>query len=179
MCNGGSSGTCLDTLTAPHLLHQLLVASTYPWPHDQHFAETSPPLRKVLLGITSFYSYCTFFIPILSYPVLLDTLASQLGCIAFSYQNHNRSAEDLVIVTITSMIRQLHANNVSTFRRSPLSEISGSLGDLGTLLPLMIALAVNNSISLSTTFVFSGLWNIFTGVVFGSKSFLILSLLFY
>ncbi|KAH7350756.1 sulfate transporter-like protein [Rhexocercosporidium sp. MPI-PUGE-AT-0058] len=64
-------------------------------------------------------------------------------------------------------IRRLHANNVATFRKSPLSEISGSLGDLGTLLPLMIALAVNNSISLSTTLVFSGLWNIFTGVAFG------------
>ncbi|KAK0108242.1 hypothetical protein ONS95_003061 [Cadophora gregata] len=64
-------------------------------------------------------------------------------------------------------IRRLHTNNVATFRKSPLSEISGSLGDLGTLLPLMIALAVNNSISLSTTLVFSGLWNIFTGVAFG------------
>ncbi|PBP15336.1 sulfate transporter, partial [Diplocarpon rosae] len=64
-------------------------------------------------------------------------------------------------------IRRLHANNVATFRKSPLSEISGSLGDLGTLLPLMIALAVNNSISLSTTLVFSGLWNIVTGVWFG------------
>ncbi|KUJ15804.1 uncharacterized protein LY89DRAFT_707939 [Mollisia scopiformis] len=66
-----------------------------------------------------------------------------------------------------TQIRRLHANNVAVLRSSPLSEISGSLGDLGTLLPLMIALAVNNSISLSTTLVFSGLWNIFTGVAFG------------
>jgi Molybdate transporter of MFS superfamily len=66
-----------------------------------------------------------------------------------------------------AQIRRLHANNVATLRSSPLSEISGSLGDLGTLLPLMIALAVNNSISLSTTLVFSGFWNIFTGVAFG------------
>ncbi|KAH8685813.1 sulfate transporter-like protein [Tricladium varicosporioides] len=66
-----------------------------------------------------------------------------------------------------TQIRHLYANNVNTFKRSPLSEISGSLGDLGTLLPLMIALAVNNSISLSTTLVFSGLWNILTGVAFG------------
>lgn len=64
-------------------------------------------------------------------------------------------------------IRHFHANNIATFQKSPLSEISGSLGDLGTLLPLMIALAVNNSISLSTTLVFSGLWNILTGVAFG------------
>ncbi|KAH6674278.1 sulfate transporter-like protein [Halenospora varia] len=66
-----------------------------------------------------------------------------------------------------TQIRRLHVNNVNTLKRSPLSEISGSLGDLGTLLPLMIALAVNNSISLSTTLVFSGLWNILTGAAFG------------
>lgn len=66
-----------------------------------------------------------------------------------------------------SNTRRIHAHNVSTFRRDPLAEISGSLGDLGTLLPLMIALALNNSISLSTTLVFSGIWNIMTGVFFG------------
>ncbi|KAI1814167.1 hypothetical protein GGS20DRAFT_430894 [Poronia punctata] len=64
-------------------------------------------------------------------------------------------------------IKRLNRNNVATIRSSPLPEISGALGDLGTLLPLMITLAVNGSISLSTTLVFSGLFNIITGVVFG------------
>lgn len=64
-------------------------------------------------------------------------------------------------------IRRFHRNNVNTLRRSPLTEIAGALGDLGTLLPLMITLAVNGSISLSTTLVFSGLYNLITGVVFG------------
>ncbi|KAH8671359.1 hypothetical protein BX600DRAFT_458922 [Xylariales sp. PMI_506] len=62
---------------------------------------------------------------------------------------------------------RFHRHNVTTLRRSPLSEISGALGDLGTLLPLMIALAVNGSISLSTTLVFSGLYNLLTGIIFG------------
>ncbi|KAH8820963.1 hypothetical protein F5884DRAFT_661400 [Xylogone sp. PMI_703] len=64
-------------------------------------------------------------------------------------------------------ILQHHRNNVATLRASPLSEVSGALGDLGTLLPLMIALAVNKSISLSSTLIFSGLFNILTGIVFG------------
>ncbi|KAI1331800.1 hypothetical protein F5Y16DRAFT_359274 [Xylariaceae sp. FL0255] len=64
-------------------------------------------------------------------------------------------------------IKVFHRNNVATIRRSPLAEVSGALGDLGTLLPLMIALAMNGSITLSTTLVFSGFFNIFTGVVFG------------
>jgi hypothetical protein len=64
-------------------------------------------------------------------------------------------------------IRKFHRNNVQTLRNSPVAEISGALGDLGTLLPLMIALALQGSISLSTTLVLSGVYNIATGVVFG------------
>ncbi|KAI3394669.1 hypothetical protein diail_2416 [Diaporthe ilicicola] len=58
-------------------------------------------------------------------------------------------------------------HNLRTIRHAPLSEISGALGDLGTLLPLMIALALQGSISLPSTLVFSGLFNIATGAVFG------------
>ncbi|KAK2615620.1 hypothetical protein N8I77_002364 [Diaporthe amygdali] len=58
-------------------------------------------------------------------------------------------------------------HNLRTIRHAPLPEISGALGDLGTLLPLMIALALQGSISLPSTLVFSGLYNIATGAVFG------------
>lgn len=64
-------------------------------------------------------------------------------------------------------LARLHRHNLTTLRRTPLSEISGALGDLGTLLPLMIALALQGSISLPSTLVFSGLFNILTGVFFG------------
>ncbi|KAI2469432.1 hypothetical protein F4781DRAFT_431316 [Annulohypoxylon bovei var. microspora] len=70
-------------------------------------------------------------------------------------------------MTWISNVKRLHRNNVATLRNSPLAEVSGALGDLGTLLPLMITLAVNGSISLSTTLVFSGFYNLATGVVFG------------
>lgn len=62
---------------------------------------------------------------------------------------------------------RLQRHNLATLRRSPWSEISGALGDLGTLLPLMVSLAVQGSISLPSTLVFSGIFNILTGVVFG------------
>lgn len=64
-------------------------------------------------------------------------------------------------------IRQINIYNLSTLHRSPLSEISGSLGDLGTLLPILIALTRQNAISLSSTLLFSGLANILTGIFFG------------
>ena len=71
-------------------------------------------------------------------------------------------------------LHDVHCYNLETFRRQPLREISGSLGDLGTLLPIIIALAttVNTndgkaSISLASTLVFGGLANILTGLFFG------------
>lgn len=64
-------------------------------------------------------------------------------------------------------IPKFNRHNIRTLRHAPISEISGALGDLGTLLPLMIALALQGSISLPTTLVFSGLFNIATGAAFG------------
>lgn len=70
-------------------------------------------------------------------------------------------------------LRDVSRYNLETFRRQPIKEISGSLGDLGTLLPIMIALASQSpqngvpAISLSTTLVFTGLANILTGFAFG------------
>jgi hypothetical protein len=62
---------------------------------------------------------------------------------------------------------RLNLKNYYTFRAAPLAEISGSLGDLGTLLPLMIALAIQGSIDLGATLVFSGIFNVLTGIFFG------------
>jgi MFS superfamily sulfate permease-like transporter len=59
------------------------------------------------------------------------------------------------------------SHNLATFRRQPWAEISGSLGDLGTFLPIVIALAEGGQISLTTTLIFTGLFNIATGMVFG------------
>ena len=64
-------------------------------------------------------------------------------------------------------LRKVHRHNVETLRSAPLAEISGSLGDLGTLLPLMTALVITRSISLPATLLFTGAANILTGVAFG------------
>ncbi|KAF1734455.1 Molybdate transporter 1 [Beauveria bassiana] len=66
-----------------------------------------------------------------------------------------------------SHLKKRNRHNVNTFRNAPLAEISGSLGDLGTLLPLMIALAIQGSIHLDSTLIFSGAFNVISGVVFG------------
>ncbi|KAF1967131.1 hypothetical protein BU23DRAFT_304483 [Bimuria novae-zelandiae CBS 107.79] len=64
-------------------------------------------------------------------------------------------------------LQKVYRHNVETFRSAPLAELSGSLGDLGTLLPLMTALVITRSISLPATLLFTGAANVLTGVAFG------------
>jgi hypothetical protein len=54
-------------------------------------------------------------------------------------------------------LRRVQRHNIETFRAQPLSELSGSLGDL----------VITHSISLPSTLLFTGAANIFTGVAFG------------
>ena len=66
-----------------------------------------------------------------------------------------------------SLLRHISSYNIRTLRSSPLSELSGSLGDLGTLLPLLLALVLTRSILLAPTLLFTGAANILTGLFFG------------
>ncbi|KAA8894052.1 hypothetical protein FN846DRAFT_1002024 [Sphaerosporella brunnea] len=64
-------------------------------------------------------------------------------------------------------VRQSFRNNWHCLRRNPLGELAGSLGDLGTLLPIMVAMTASGTISLPSTLVFSGIWNVLSGTLFG------------
>lgn len=47
--------------------------------------------------------------------------------------------------------------------KSMWEEISGSLGDLGTFVPIVITLTLVNGLDLGTTLIFTGVCNILTG----------------
>ena len=69
-------------------------------------------------------------------------------------------------------VRKVHYYNLHTLRKQPLQEFSGAFGDLGTLLPILIALSDDQesssaSIDLSSTLVFTGIFNVLTGALFG------------
>ena len=66
-----------------------------------------------------------------------------------------------------SQLKTTHAHNISTLRSQPLLELSGAFGDLGTFLPIFIALSAAGQISAPATLIFSGLANIITGALFG------------
>jgi Molybdate transporter of MFS superfamily len=70
-------------------------------------------------------------------------------------------------MTVWTRLKSTQRHNLETFRQQPLAEISGSVGDLGTFLPIVIALTISHQISLPTTLIFTGIFNILTGCFFG------------
>ncbi|KAL2652420.1 hypothetical protein R1flu_020548 [Riccia fluitans] len=46
-------------------------------------------------------------------------------------------------------------------------EVSGSMGDMGTFIPLLLTLAFVNGVDVGTTLLFTGLYNVVTGIIFG------------
>ena len=45
-------------------------------------------------------------------------------------------------------------------------EIAGSLGDLGTFLPLLVGMAAENGLDFAAALFFAGLFNVITGLTF-------------
>jgi Molybdate transporter of MFS superfamily len=93
-------------------------------------------------------------------------LSSAFSCIMsrdiVNIENNSEEQKD-EFRTFTSIARW----NLQHLRANPVGEISGSLGDLGTLLPILIALAQVGAIDLATTLVMTGLASIVAGSWFG------------
>ncbi|KAL1827861.1 hypothetical protein ACET3Z_006273 [Daucus carota] len=51
--------------------------------------------------------------------------------------------------------------------RSKWSELNGAMGDLGTYIPIVLALTLAKDLNLGTTLVFTGVYNIVTGAIYG------------
>ncbi|CAL5206385.1 unnamed protein product [Lathyrus oleraceus] len=51
--------------------------------------------------------------------------------------------------------------------RSKWAELNGAMGDLGTYIPIILALTLAKDLNLGTTLIFNGVYNILTGVIYG------------
>ncbi|KAJ6382897.1 hypothetical protein OIU77_031343 [Salix suchowensis] len=51
--------------------------------------------------------------------------------------------------------------------RSKWAELNGAMGDLGTYIPIVLALTLSVDLNLGTTLVFTGIYNILTGAIYG------------
>ncbi|KAJ6732417.1 hypothetical protein OIU79_003518 [Salix purpurea] len=51
--------------------------------------------------------------------------------------------------------------------RSKWAELNGAMGDLGTYIPIVLALTLSVDLNLGTTLIFTGIYNIVTGAIYG------------
>ncbi|KAL4424675.1 hypothetical protein ABPG77_004482 [Micractinium sp. CCAP 211/92] len=72
-----------------------------------------------------------------------------------------------LLAALRSLVAASVAAATAFWRELTLQEVSGSLGDLGTFLPLLVGLTKTSGLNLSTTLIFTGLYNILTGLAFG------------
>lgn len=71
----------------------------------------------------------------------------------------------MMIMLLLLLLQKAKDRLCSVYQNLNIQEISGSLGDLGTLLPLTVALSSQRSISLAPALFFAGLANVITGLV--------------
>ncbi|KAH0989690.1 hypothetical protein GBA52_001173 [Prunus armeniaca] len=51
--------------------------------------------------------------------------------------------------------------------KSKWAELNGAVGDLGTYIPIVVALTLSRDLNLGTTLIFTGVYNIITGAIYG------------
>lgn len=81
------------------------------------------------------------------------------------YRNLRRSLDRVSAITENKLLRKSVENTKSA--RITFNELSGSLGDMGTYIPLLVGMATINGLNISSALIFSGLFNILTGISFG------------
>lgn len=68
-------------------------------------------------------------------------------------------------VSSPKILQTLKANLLSF--HSPWSELNGAMGDLGTYIPIVLALTLARDLDLGTTLIFTGIYNAVTGFLYG------------
>lgn len=64
----------------------------------------------------------------------------------------------------SKVIRQVRTNLLF---KSKWAELNGAMGDLGTYIPIVLALTLARDLNLGTTLIFTGVYNIITGAIYG------------
>ncbi|GAB2275615.1 TATA-binding protein-associated factor mot1 [Dionaea muscipula] len=82
-----------------------------------------------------------------------------------SHQAHQNLSQTPEKHTFTfNFLRKVKENLIF---RSKWAELNGAMGDLGTYIPIVLALTLAKDLNLGTTLIFTGLYNIITGMIYG------------
>lgn len=79
-------------------------------------------------------------------------------------QNPSDQNEHYYLPSPSKLLFQVKANLVF---RSKWAELNGAMGDLGTYIPIVLALTLARDLNLGTTLIFTGVYNIITGAFYG------------
>ncbi|KAI3765457.1 hypothetical protein L2E82_15491 [Cichorium intybus] len=77
--------------------------------------------------------------------------------------NNHQTPPQTTSIT-TTLAKRLKDNLVF---RSKWAELNGAMGDLGTYIPIVLALTLAADLNLGTTLIFTGVYNIVTGAIYG------------
>ena len=87
----------------------------------------------------------------------------QLMTLAASFDNNDASAPSYSKYSPMNLLSFCKERTIEHFQNISISELSGSLGDLGTFIPLTVALARERKIALAPALFWAGVSNIITG----------------
>ncbi|KAK6162133.1 hypothetical protein DH2020_001974 [Rehmannia glutinosa] len=69
--------------------------------------------------------------------------------------------------SIFSPLHVAHKVKQNLVFRSKWAELNGAMGDLGTYIPIILALTLSKNLNLGTTLIFTGIYNFVTGSIYG------------
>ncbi|KAK3438257.1 hypothetical protein EUGRSUZ_C02872 [Eucalyptus grandis] len=81
-----------------------------------------------------------------------------------SNTNHPQAPTKFKFTSPSGVFQKLRSNLAI---RSKWGEINGAMGDLGTYIPIVLALTLAKDLNLGTTLIFTGVYNMVTGAIYG------------
>ncbi|KAK2631505.1 hypothetical protein EUGRSUZ_L02822, partial [Eucalyptus grandis] len=81
-----------------------------------------------------------------------------------SNTNHPQAPTKFKFTSPSGVFQKLRSNLAI---RSKWGEINGAVGDLGTYIPIVLALTLAKDLNLGTTLIFTGVYNMVTGAIYG------------
>ncbi|KAL6556594.1 TATA-binding protein-associated factor mot1 [Orobanche gracilis] len=81
-------------------------------------------------------------------------------------QNPNQETGIRISILSPSQVAQKLKQNL-TSRSEWAAELNGAMGDLGTYIPVILALTLAKNLDLGTTLIFTGIYNFATGAIYG------------
>ncbi|KAI3468267.1 hypothetical protein Pfo_024930 [Paulownia fortunei] len=82
-------------------------------------------------------------------------------------QNPDRQPETGNNSSISSPLHVVQKVKQNLVFRSKWAELNGAMGDLGTYIPIILALTLAKNLDLGTTLIFTGVYNFVTGAIYG------------